>query len=73
MSDRDYCGDVNHVHPFRESNGRTQFQYLKQLADRPGHPIDPMRIDRAARLDASSRSSAGDRPAITRCIRRALA
>ncbi len=27
-------GDVNHVHPFREGNGRTQFQYLKQLAAR---------------------------------------
>lgn len=25
-------GDVNLVHPFREGNGRTQFQYLKQLA-----------------------------------------
>ena len=22
-------GDVNHVHPFREGNGRTQLQYLK--------------------------------------------
>ncbi len=26
--------NVNHVHPFREGNGRTQFQYLKQLAAR---------------------------------------
>ena len=25
-------GDVNYVHPFREGNGRTQLQYLKQLA-----------------------------------------
>ena len=30
-------GDVNHVHPFREGNGRTQLQYLKQLAARAGH------------------------------------
>jgi len=33
--------DVNHVHPFREGNGRTQFEYLRQLARQAGHPIDP--------------------------------
>ncbi len=33
-------GDVNYVHPFREGNGRTQLQYLKQLAERAGHPLD---------------------------------
>ena len=54
-------GDVNHVHPFREGNGRAQFQYLKQLAARPGHAIDLTRIDRAAWLDASGRSNAGYR------------
>lgn len=33
-------GDVNYVHPFREGNGRTQLQYLQQLAELAGHPID---------------------------------
>jgi len=33
-------GDVNHVHPFGEGNGRTQLQYLKQLSERAGHAID---------------------------------
>lgn len=33
-------GDVNYVHPFREGNGRTQLQYLEQLADHAGHPLD---------------------------------
>ena len=65
-------GDVNHVHPFREGNGRTQLQYLKQLAARAGHAIDLTRIDRSAWLDASRRSNSGDHVAITRCIRRAL-
>lgn len=32
-------GDVNHAHPFREGNGRTQLQYLKQLAEQAGHPV----------------------------------
>ena len=65
-------GDVNHVHPFREGNGRTQLQYLKQLAARAGHAIDLTRIDRADWLDASRRSNAGDRAAMTRCIRQTL-
>ena len=65
-------GDVNHVHPFREGNGRAQLQYLKQLAARAGHDIDLTRIDRGARLDGSRRSNAGDHAAIARCIRQAL-
>ena len=65
-------GDVNHVHPFREGNGRTQLQYLKQLVAHAGHAIDLMRIDRTAWLDASRRSNAGHHAALTRCIRQAL-
>ena len=65
-------GNVNHVHPFREGNGRTQLQYLKRLATRAGHAIDLTRIDRAAWLDASLRSNAGDHAAIVRCVRQAL-
>ena len=65
-------GDVNHVHPFREGNGRTQLQYLKQLAARAGHAIELTRIDSATWLGASRRSNAGDHAAMTRCIRRAL-
>ena len=65
-------GDVNHVHPFREGNGRTQFQYLKQLAAHAGHAIDLTQINPATWLNASRRSNAGDHAAITRCIRQAL-
>ncbi|MGK9053961.1 Fic/DOC family protein [Neorhizobium petrolearium] len=46
-------GDVNYVHPFREGNGRTQLQYLKQLAERAGHPLDLTRIHAAGWLEAS--------------------
>ncbi|MCY3874138.1 MAG: Fic family protein [Rhodobacteraceae bacterium] len=65
-------GDVNHVHPFREGNGRTQLQYLKQLAAQAGHAFDLTRIDRATWLDASRRSNAGDHAAMARSIRLAL-
>lgn len=46
-------GDVNYVHPFREGNGRTQLQYLKQLAGQAGHPLDLTGIDAAGWLEAS--------------------
>lgn len=38
-------GDVNYAHPFREGNGRTQLQYLKQLGDFAGHKVDVDRLD----------------------------
>ncbi len=65
-------GDVNHVHPFREGNGRTQLQYLKQLAGHAGHILDLRRLDRADWLDASRHSNAGDHEATMRCILDAL-
>ena len=65
-------GDVNHVHPFREGNGRTQLQYLKQLARRSGHQLDLTRLERAEWMEASRRSNMGDHTAMIRCIHRAL-
>ncbi|WP_245582391.1 Fic/DOC family protein [Neorhizobium lilium] len=46
-------GDVNYVHPFREGNGRTQLQYLKQLSVKAGHPLDLTKIDAVKWIDAS--------------------
>jgi len=46
-------GDVNYVHPFREGNGRTQMQYLKQLAARAEHALDLARVDPAQWIEAS--------------------
>ncbi len=65
-------GDVNHVHPFREGNGRAQLQYLKQLAERAGHAIDLARLDRDAWMDAPRHSHEGRHDAMIRCIREAL-
>ena len=60
---------VDHFHPFRKFNGRTQRQYLNQPA---GYNIDPTRIDRAAWLDALRRSNTGHYEAITHCVRQAF-
>ena len=65
-------GDVNHVHPFREGNGRTQLQYLKQLAERAGHAIDLRKLDRETWLHASREANAGRYDAMARAIEVAL-
>jgi cell filamentation protein len=49
-------GDVNYVHPFREGNGRTQLQYLKQLANQAGHRLDLTKIDPAGWIEASKQA-----------------
>lgn len=46
-------GDLNHVHPFREGNGRTQLVYLAQLAMKAGHDINLSRINKERWLSAS--------------------
>ena len=46
-------GDVNHVHPFREGNGRTQLEYLRHLAYRAGHRFEQTRLDQDAWIEAS--------------------
>lgn len=61
-------GDVNHAHPFREGNGRTQLLYLKQLTEQAGHAIDLNQIDWERRMEASRRSNFGSYVEMGDCI-----
>jgi len=65
-------GDVNYVHPFREGNGRTQMQYLKQLAEQAGHSIDLTRIDRDLWMRSSRQAHLGNYQLMTHCIGSAI-
>ena len=65
-------GDVNYVHPFRDGNGRAQLQYLEQLAEQAGHPIDLMRIEPGRWLEASRTSHDGDHEPMAAEIARSL-
>jgi len=65
-------GDINYIHPFREGNGRTQAQYLRQLAEQAGHPLDLRRIDPKAWIEASKASHATDYSLMTDVILRAI-
>ncbi len=61
-------GDINHIHPFREGNGRTQMQYLKLLSENAGHDIDLTKIDPKQWMQASIRSHHADYTLMQDCI-----
>jgi cell filamentation protein len=65
-------GDVNYIHPFREGNGRTQAQYLKQLAAQAGHDLDLTRLDPVGWMDASKASHAADYALMAEVIEKAI-
>lgn len=51
-----YMGELNAIHPFREGNGRTQREFIRQLALRNGYTIDWTRIARDQMTEASKLS-----------------
>jgi cell filamentation protein len=63
---------VNYVHPFREGNGRTQLQYLKQLAQQAGYGLDLTKLDRTSWLQASREAHLARFDSMARCIELAL-
>jgi cell filamentation protein len=65
-------GDINYIHPFREGNGRTQAQYLQQLAEQAGHRLDFRRIEPTKWIDASKASHATDYTLMAEVIRDAI-
>ena len=65
-------GDINKAHPFREGNGRTQFEFLEQLGERAGHNVDTTRIERAAWIEASIDANRGNYGAMNDQIRAAI-
>ena len=67
-----FIGDVNYVHPFREGNGRTQAQYLKQLTERSGHRLDLAKLEPARWIEASRQAHKGEYEPMAQAIRAAL-
>jgi cell filamentation protein len=51
-----YLGELNSIHPFREGNGRTQREFIRQLAVEAGHCINWSRVTRKQMVDASIES-----------------
>lgn len=65
-------GDINTLHPFREGNGRTQLNYLKQLGLRAGYIIDLEKIDPHKWIEASIKAHDADYKDMQDCIARAI-
>ena len=51
-----YMGEINAIHPFRDGNGRTQREFIRQLAVRNGFAVQWSRITREQMGEASKRS-----------------
>ena len=65
-------GDINYAHPFRDGNGRTQLQYMKQLGEQVGHPLELSRLRRGTWIEASREAHFARYDAMARCIEEAL-
>jgi cell filamentation protein len=68
-----YLGEINAAHPFREGNGRTQREFIREIGLKAGFAIDWSRITREEMIEASRTSflagdSSGLRTLIRKCI-----
>ncbi len=55
-----YWAELNVLHPFREGNGRTTREFLRQLALKNGYSLDIHNIDANKFLEASKKSIVDD-------------
>lgn len=67
-----FLGEINAIHPFREGNGRTQREFIRQLALRGGFATDWSRITREQMIEASQRSFKGDYAGLEQLLKAAL-
>ena len=68
-----YLGEINAVHPFREGNGRTQREFIRQLAANAGYTLSWAAISPADNLAASIAShTRGDNSGLAAILEAAL-
>ena len=60
--------ELNHVHPFRDGNGRTQRAFIQQLSVRAGHEVSFRGVTTERNVAASIDAHQGDTTAIGRII-----
>ena len=65
-------GDLNFVHPFREGNGRMQYQFLKQLGARAGYRVDLRALNARQWMRASIAAHDGRYGRLAAAIYRAI-
>ncbi len=68
-----YIGELNAIHPFRDGNGRTQREFIRQLAVRNGFKLNWARVSQDQMYDASHRSFlSGDNSGFEKVLNSAL-
>ncbi len=68
-----YLGEINAIHPFREGNGRTQREFIRQLALSAVHPLSWAGFGQQEMIDASIASHLrGDNAGLAAIIEAAL-
>ena len=67
-----YLEDYNHIHPFRDGNGRTMRAFLKALGHQAGHEIDLTRFEKDSWIRACILGHRGDHSLMTSCIAEAI-
>ncbi len=68
-----YLAEINAIHPFREGNGRTQREFIRQLAANAGHTIAWNGISQAENIAASILShTRGDNSGLATIIQAAI-
>jgi cell filamentation protein len=55
-----YLGEINHIHPFREGNGRTQREFINQLAHHNGYCIEWKNVSQKQMIGASIEADKGN-------------
>jgi cell filamentation protein len=67
-----YLGVINDLHPFREGNGRTQREFINQLAHYNGYHIEWKNISKKQMNDASIEACKGQTKGLATLIRENL-
>ena len=68
-----YLGELNAIHPFREGNGRTQREFIRELAGRNGYALDWSRVSPEHMSEASQISfQRGDNSGLEKVLQAAL-
>lgn len=65
-------GDLNCLHPFREGNGRTQREFMRQLALKAGWELHFNNIEKERMIEASIRSAKMDYSLLSDIIKESL-
>ncbi|ENE6639036.1 Fic family protein [Salmonella enterica] len=67
-----YMGEINAIHPFREGNGRTQREFIRELAANAGYELDFRHVTSEEMKEASIHSFREDPSKLEEILQRSI-